>query len=231
MKWERSGMRQYDGTALTEFYFYYQVGYGPSQWIYKVLRQKQILHLYKNMRCISKTSSRILHWVLTFGLTSKPCPKPVIRILLIRAGSTWATSLPSLCGHSYQLFVSLILFPQWTSDKLDNDKPRPLLWLPRCWLLRSTYWPRQDNPQITNWVLPAPLTGPVLCLCFARTWTLHSLPVSFLTLVWTLLSYDSVRTLLFPGDSGSGLGYLLCPYWWAPFSMLYLVLHLPDLCI
>lgn len=86
----------------------------------------------------------------------------------------------------------------------------------------STYWPRQGNPQSTNWVLPVPLTDPVLCLCFARTWTLHSLPVSFLTLVWTLLLYNSVRTLLFPGDSGSGLGNLLCPYWWAPFSMLYI---------
>lgn len=119
-------------------------------------------------------------------------------------------------------FVYLILFPQWTSDKLDNGKLRPLLWLPMCWLLRSTYWPRQDNPQITSWVLSAPLTGSVLCICFARTWTLHLLPVSFLTLVWTLLLYNSIRTLLFPGDFGSGLEYLLCPYWWASCSILYI---------
>lgn len=118
------------------------------------------------------------------------------------------------------IFVSLIFFsphgPEiiWTMMSPDHYSGSS-----GCWFLPSTaLWLATE--------LSCSLTGPFLC--FARTWTLHTFPVSSLALVWTLFLYNSVRTLFWPADFGGGPGSLWCPYWWAPSPQCASQLRFPD---
>lgn len=87
-----------------------------------------------------------------------------------------------------------------------------------CWFLPSTaLWLATE--------LSCSLTGPFLC--FARTWTLHTFPVSSLALVWTLL-LDVLVALSRPHSWG-GVGLFSQPSLDFPSPLLNSISHVAGI--